>query len=1054
MAPVRPDELSVLDVGAAVPPQKMLYAYLVAEAQKHFDARRAAVAELKTAEDVQRRQHELRAKFIEAIGGFPEKTPLNARVVGAAKRDGCRIEKVIYESRPGHHVTAVLYLPEGEPPFPGVLVPCGHSANGKAAEAYQRAAILLAKNGLAALCYDPIGQGERCQLVDDAGKPVVAGSTTEHTLAGVGALLVGRSTAGYRIWDGIRSLDYLASRPDIDPARLGCTGNSGGGTLTAYLMALDDRIVAAAPSCYITSLERLFATIGPQDAEQNITGQVAFGMEHADYVTMRAPRPTLICIGTQDYFDQQGAWTSFREAKLTYGMLGHGERVDLFEYNDKHGFSRPRREAAMRWMRRWLLGRDDAPVETDFPIFTDEELQCTRTGQVLADFRGEARSVFDLNAERAADLEARRGERTEPRDRTELLRTVRRLIALPADIPAARRETLGVVKREGYSIQKLVFETEPGLKVPALFFGAHELSSPQGPVVMYLHGEGKGAESGPGGAIESLSRTGFPVLAIDLRGMGETAPGKASWDRPGQFGSDVKEAFLSLHIARPLVGQRVWDVRAVLSAIEKDAPLGVHLIGVGAAGPIALHAAALDSRVRSLQLEGSLATWTSAVQTPLARNQLANVAPGVLAHYDLPDLMESLVPRPLTVVAPADAVGGPATGRLIEAAVAGCRAAYARAGAADQFTLRADTELRFIDPDPATGSSRAVMVGDVPLVHTAQVLATNSTGQVVGKGRAAEQIEQVLRNLATDLAASGSGIDHVAKLNVVASGPEVVAEVKRAMAARFNGPAKPAVSFVTGRLAHPDAMVAMDAVATHRDAPVLPASGTVYVAGQAEKGDLPEATRHTLESLRRTLEHMGLGDEHVVQLKCFMRPMSNVADVEREMRRHFGDRAVPPLVFVEWDSTLPIEIELVAHSPRASDDVAPAIEYITPPGMTASPVFCRVVRVNRGPRIFVSGLYSAGPGDGQSQVTDVFEQLGAILRKANSDYRHLAKATYYVSDNDASTKLNELRPRYYDPKRPPSASKAVVAGTGVAGRTLTLDMIAVPASAATRPAPR
>ena len=217
----------------------------------------------------------------------------------------------------------MLYLPEGKPPFPGVLVPCGHSANGKAAETYQRICILLAKNGMAAFCYDPIGQGERIQKLDADGKPAIReGSTTEHTMAGIGALLVGRQVASYRIWDGLRALDYLAGRPEIDPARLGCTGNSGGGTMTAYLMALDDRIAVAAPSCYITSLERLFATIGPQDAEQNITGQVAAGMDHADYVTMRAPKPTLLSVGTRDFFDIQGSWDTFREVKLLYGRLG------------------------------------------------------------------------------------------------------------------------------------------------------------------------------------------------------------------------------------------------------------------------------------------------------------------------------------------------------------------------------------------------------------------------------------------------------------------------------------------------------------------------------------------------------------------------------------------------------------------------------------------------------------------------------------------------------------------------------------------------------------
>ena len=228
-------------------------------------------------------------------------------------------------------------------------------------------------------------------------------------MAGIGALLVGRSTAGYRVWDGIRSLDYLASRPEIDPRRLGCTGCSGGGTLTSYLMALDDRILAAAPSCYITSLERLFATIGPQDAEQNITGQVAFGMEHADYLALRAPRPTLICASTRDFFDIQGTWTTFREAKRVYGLLGHPERVDMIEANETHGYPRPHREAMLRWMRRWLLADRRRPDRgRDSPSPSNADLQCTRTGQVLSDLHG--KSVFDLNADREAELARRRAE--------------------------------------------------------------------------------------------------------------------------------------------------------------------------------------------------------------------------------------------------------------------------------------------------------------------------------------------------------------------------------------------------------------------------------------------------------------------------------------------------------------------------------------------------------------------------------------------------------------------------------------------------------------------
>src|SRR5262249_38330953 len=159
-----------------------------------LEARRRAVAAIKTPEDIARRQRELRGFFLRSLGDRPQRTPLNPRVVGTLPRDGYRVEKVIFESRPAHHVTANLYLPEGRPPLPGVLVPCGHSDNGKAYEGYQRACILLAKNGMAVLCYDPIGQGERYQRLDPAGQPVVRG-TTEHTMAGIGAILVGRQAA-------------------------------------------------------------------------------------------------------------------------------------------------------------------------------------------------------------------------------------------------------------------------------------------------------------------------------------------------------------------------------------------------------------------------------------------------------------------------------------------------------------------------------------------------------------------------------------------------------------------------------------------------------------------------------------------------------------------------------------------------------------------------------------------------------------------------------------------------------------------------------------------
>jgi cephalosporin-C deacetylase-like acetyl esterase len=677
------DDLSVL--GKQRDPRKMLYAALQKQAGEHFREREKAVAALDSPAAVARRQQELKARFIQALGGFPERTPLNPQIVGREQRDGYRIEKIIYESQPQHHVTAVLFLPDAPPPFPGVLVPCGHSANGKANDVYQRACISMAKNGMAVLCYDPIGQGERIQLLDPQGKPAIAGSTSEHSMVGVGALLVGRGTATYRIWDGIRSLDYLASRPEVDPQRLGCTGNSGGGTLTAYLMALDDRIQAAAPSCYITSLERLFATIGPQDAEQNITGQVAFGMDHADFVTMRAPRPTLICVGTQDFFDIQGAWTTFREAKLVYGLLGHGERVDLFEFNDKHGFSLPRRQAAMRWMRRWLSKQDDAPLEPDFPVFKDAELQCTRTGQVLADLQG--RSVFDLNAAREQELQAQRTKFQKEHSAEELLGEIRRLIAVAAPVPAAKATAAGSLERPGHRIRRFVFTTEPGIEVPGLLFEPSVADAARGPLLISLNGRGMAADAVAGGALESLVKSGRRVLALDLRGMGETAPGTPPANRPDYFGTDSKEAFLSLHLSRPLLGQRVHDVLAVIESLASENPAGFEIQGTAAAAPVALHAAALEPRIKQITLESSLASWRAVVQTPISHNQLSNAVPGALAVYDLPDLAATLAPRPLAIREAVDPQGERLPPNAVEEAFGECRKAYLGAGAGKALQL-------------------------------------------------------------------------------------------------------------------------------------------------------------------------------------------------------------------------------------------------------------------------------------------------------------------------------------------------------------------------------
>lgn len=391
--------------------------------------------------------------------------------------------------------------------------------------------------------------------------------------------------------------------------------------------------------------------------------------------------------------------------------------------------------------------------------------------------------------------------------------------------------------------------------------------------------------------------------------------------------------------------------------------------------------------------------------------------------------------------------------------------AISMGSAADKPPLQA---TRQVGTDRAAGTSSAVIVGGLPLVHTSQFLASKSDGDFA-KLNLEGEARLVLSQLDQALRQQGASLQTTVKLNVCVTDSDVTTAVRRVLSGHFAQECQPAVSFVQSRLPLPAAKVAMDAVATAsslvetprrqddqnsgstriRHAATLPVGPRVYVSGQAEKGaSLAEATRKTLESLKTTLQFLGSDLSRVVQVKSFLTPMSDVRAAEDEIVKFFGG-STPPCVFVEWQSTLPIEIELVASVSADKDgdnSKREPLEFITPPGMTASPVFCRVVRVNDPRTIFVSSLYARQPADGAGQVTDVFAQLQDILKQSGSDLRHLAKATYYVSDNDASAKLNELRPKFYAPQRPPAASKAQVFGVGLTDRSLTLDMIAVPAT--------
>lgn len=635
-----PDEdLTCLKPDAKGPaPAAVFYQSLQQQAYAALDKRQATYDALKTPEQIREYQSRLREFFVDSLGGFPERTPLNAQVVGTIAAEGYRIEKVIFESQPNHRVTANLYLPDGPGPFPGVLVSSGHSRTAKTADYNQRFAIAMVRHKMAALAFDPIGQGERSQILTPEGQPQFSGTTTEHFLVGVGAILTGTGTARYRVWDAIRAIDYLASRPEIDAKKIGFTGCSGGGTLTSYVMALDDRVACAAPACYLTTFRALIETIGPQDAEQNIFGQIAQGLDQPDYVILRAPKPTIISSTSNDFFDIRGSWDNYRQSKRIYARLGYPERVDLVEVEGTHGVQPVNLAAIAQWMQRWLVGEDRPVPVADIKTLPPGELLCTKEGQVLR-IDGE-RSVFDLNVARAQQFEPARKERWEKSPAAESLDAVRRVTGVRrlSAMPKPTREKAGKVQRDGYHIDKLVLHTDSGVPLPALTFHPKD---PHDDAYLYLHDGGKAADGAIGGPIEKLVKDGYVVVSIDLRGQGETAAGK-----PDPLLNDWKPFYLAYLLGQSLVGLRTEDTLAAghfLAYYQTEKPRKVHLVGVGQSGIAALHAAALEPELfASVTLRDAPKNWTSVVGARVPSGQLSWTVHGALKTYDLPDLARAL----------------------------------------------------------------------------------------------------------------------------------------------------------------------------------------------------------------------------------------------------------------------------------------------------------------------------------------------------------------------------------------------------------------------------
>ena len=401
--------------------------------------------QLTSAEDVRRHADRVRREILDAMGGLPtERTPLNARVTPGSKREGYRVDGLVFESLPGLFVTANFYIPTTHPgPFPAVLGAAGHSDNGKAAGTYQPVWGNLARRGVMVLAYDPPGQGERFEAYDSQTRKALVGTGTRaHNRAGQQCLLTGATLARYFAWDGVRAVDYLLTRPDVVPTRIGVAGNSGGGTQASWLAVVEPRLAAVVSSCYITSWSLLWKGPGPQDMEQILPGFLSRRLDFPDMIAAVAPKPYLVSSAIRDFFPIEGARQTVAETRRLYAVLGVGGALGNVENDAPHGWSQPLREAACQWFERlWFPKRGDPQArsyEHPIPLESDEQLRATPTGQVETSFK--ARTIFDINADSARALAG-----TRPPVTAERLSAFLRIPAKVTALKVSSRESAGEV---------------------------------------------------------------------------------------------------------------------------------------------------------------------------------------------------------------------------------------------------------------------------------------------------------------------------------------------------------------------------------------------------------------------------------------------------------------------------------------------------------------------------------------------------------------------------------------------------------------------------------
>ncbi|HYK40311.1 MAG TPA: acetylxylan esterase, partial [Candidatus Eremiobacteraceae bacterium] len=635
--PPPPEFFRVLNQPLAPGPRITPYLrYQAEQAWKEDEARQKAWDAIRDEASLRKVLDDLRQKLLQMIGGLPSvKTDLHAVITGKIPMDGFTIEKLVYQSLPGIYVSALVYVPnEHASKHPAVLVPAGHAANGKLH--YQALSQRLAKRGYIVISWDPVGQGERSQFWDaKRQKSRYNLICAEHAVMGNLAYLAGANLARWEVWDGIRAVDYLLTRPDVDGERISITGTSGGGTQTALIAALDPRIKVAVPSCYITSLpmrmsNRIF--VDPDsDPEQDLFGTISNGVDHPGLLLLMYPRPVMVAAAVLDFFPIEGARRTFRELQEVYIRFGHGDRIAMVEGYHGHQYSTENQQAALDFLDHF----NRMPARTGLhPVKEPDSqtLQCTRTGQVLLDY-SDGRPLTEVIREYYEEHKSGSARTVTQEYYGDKYSGVKnwRVSEYAGVLPQAGEitwEAAGSSKFEEATIDRFLLRHSGQLEMPLLFI--HKPGTGERKAALWFRDNGK-ATSEDWPEIEKYLNHGFDVISFDFRGLGETrmAYTAVSADDPLLGALDFDHAYVnpisgvlanyvynSLLIGRPYFLQMMEDAEiAKRFAAQK---LHANLVAVTAPGDAYTLASAIAEALPGITLSpapnGKVLKWSEILE--------------------------------------------------------------------------------------------------------------------------------------------------------------------------------------------------------------------------------------------------------------------------------------------------------------------------------------------------------------------------------------------------------------------------------------------------------